>query len=306
MATAVENQPITVNLIDEAKTTGWSINGIIASHTSCNSGAIKLTGYTIVAGHQYQISYQVITISGGSVQMFVGDTAGVSRTTTGSYVETLTATGLNPILYFFSNANCSIRAFNIRDTFTDTSNTQKTTVVYSPAINKWTSFYTMAPDIGFSMYIRTLVFQYGIMYSQANGSNDRNNLFGTQYDSLFTYIDNKNAGIIKSYQALAIQSNQLIITTDDGIQTSLGQVSTLIDTDFLQQSLVDGNVQVDVYDRYGVYMASFLNDENDDVVDGNGLKGNYIIIRLKSTESDKPMQIFSVDVKSSHMKIGNR
>ncbi len=299
--TATQDTPILVDLTAVAQTTGWSIVGDSAVHQSCNSGNIELVGYTIQEGKTYSVSYRVISISGGSVRMFMGTTGGVSRTTAGDYSETILATGTDPILYFYSDANCEIKAFNIQEVGTDVSPTQKYTVVYSPVINKWTSFYTMAPDFGFSMFIRTLVFQYGVMYSQQNGSVNRNNLFGTVYDSLFQFVENKNTAMVQTYQALSIQANQLIITTNDGIESSLGQLSTLIDTDFIQQSLSDGNINVDIYDRYGVYMASFVGDQF-----GDELKGNYLIVQLQSTDSENPMQIFTVDIKTAVQKIGAR
>jgi hypothetical protein len=299
--TAVENTPIIVNLPQVAINTGWTIVGDTAVHESCNSGEIQLTGYTPISGHTYELSYKVKSISGGNVQLRIGTTSGAVRTTTGNYTETLLASGTNPIISFYSNANCEIQAFNIRDTAIDVNPFQKHTIVYSPVINKWTSYYTMAPDIGFSMYIRTLVCQYGVWYSQLNGSANRNTLFGTNYDSIFKFVENKNTTVVNSYQSLSIQSNQLMITTDDGVETSLGQLSALIDTDFEQQILTDGNLQVDIYDRYGVYMASFVNDSNDE-----DLKGSYLIVQLQSTDSQNPMQVYTVEIESAIQKIGAR
>lgn len=300
--TAVEDTPIEVDLVALARSTGWSVANDIATHESCNNGSIKLTGYTIVEGKTYSISYKVLSISGGYVQLFMGDNGGAQRTTAASYTETLLATGDNPILSFYSNANCELQAFNIQEVVEDVGNTQQHTVVYSPVIRKWTSFYTMAPDFGLSMFIRTLVFKYGILYSQQNGSDDRNNLFGTLYDSLFQFVENKNTAIVQTYESLSIQGNQLLITTNDGVETSLGQLSTLIDSDFIQQSLTDGDIQVDIYDRYGVYMASFVGDNNS----GDELKGNYLIVQLQSTDSGNPMQFYTVNVRSSIQRVGAR
>lgn len=298
---AIENTSITVDLINQAKTTGWSIDGVIASHSACNSGFIVLKTYELKVGHTYNISFGIPSITSGIVQLYAGNSAGVARNSVGSYVETITPTGINPLIKFYSDGNCQVQAFNIQEIVVNHSAEQQDTIVYSPVINKWTSFYTFSPDIGFSMFTRSFVFNQGIMYSQANGSLSRNNLFGVQYDSLFKVLENKTTGVIKTYQSLAIQGNQLIVTTDNGIETSLGQLSALIDDDFEQQLLTDGSLTVNVYDRYGVYMASFFNDEYNDE-----LKGNYIIIQLKSTDSANPMQIFSVDIKSAVQHIGNR
>jgi len=297
--TAVQDTPIVVDLLVACNNTGWSIDGEVASHDSCNSGYINLLGYPLITGQIYQISYSVLSIASGTVQLYAGATAGTPRTTVGNYIETIVAGGSQ--LSFFSNGTCTIKAFNIQIATTDTSNYQKHTIIYSPAINKWTSFYTMAPDYGFNMFIRTLICQYGILYSQLNGSDARNTLFGANYDSLIQFVENKNTAIVNHYQSLSIQANQLMITTDDGIQTSLGQLSTLIDTDFEQDTFVDGALRVDVYDRYGVYMTSFVGDD-----DGDELKGNYLIIQLQSTDSQSPMQLYTVDIKSSTQRIGAR
>lgn len=298
--TAIQDTPIIVDLLVASNDTGWSVVDSVAYHDSCNSGYINLNGYPLVSGQSYQVSYSVLTITGsGSVRLYAGNTAGIARTAVGNYVETIIASGVQ--LSFFSDATCSVKAFNIESATTDTSNFQKNTIIYSPALNKWTSYYTMAPDYGFNMFIRTLLFQYGIMYSQLNGSDSRNNLFGTNYDSLIKFVENKNTTVVNHYQGLSIQSNQLLITTDDGIQTSLGQLSTLIDTDFEQEALIDSGIRLDIYDRYGVYMASFVADS-----DGDQLKGNYLIMQLQSTDSQNPMKLYTVDVKSSTQRIAAR
>lgn len=306
--TALQDTPILVDLTDVAESTGWSIAGEIATHEQCNAGSIQLTGYNVIAGRQYQVSYRVVNITGGYVQLFIGSTQGVQRTTPGDYIETLTCVGINPILRFYSNASCSLQAFNIRDTIVDTSNEQQHTVVYSPIIRKWPSFYTMAPDYGFSMYIRTLVFRNGILYSQQNGGDDRNNLFGTQYNSLLRFVENEAPATIKQYQSLSIQSNQLTVTTTDGITTSLGQVSELGPMDFLKDILDDSVVQVSVYSKEGVYSACFLKDKNEDLINGSPLKGNYATIELTTMDnkSDKPLKLFTVVIVTNQSKIGAR
>ena len=105
--TQTQDQPIIVNLLQAAKDTGWTIAGNIASHSPCNSGSIKIKGEALIAGHAYEISYSVLSISGGYVQIFVGTTGGVQHTTAGLYVLTVVATSGD--VSFFSNATCSYR-----------------------------------------------------------------------------------------------------------------------------------------------------------------------------------------------------
>lgn len=306
--TAIQGNNILVDLTQVAISTGWSISGDIATHESCNAGPIELTGYTLVQGETYEVSYGILSISGGFLQIHLGSTLGVARTATGYFTETITATGVNPVLYFFSNANCSVQAFNIRKSTVDISPTQQHTIIYSPVSKKWTSFYTMAPDYGFSMYIRTMLFYNGLPYSQLNGSNNRNNLFGTQYNSVFKIVENEATATVKQYQSLSIQSNQLLVTTTDGIETSLGQISELGAMDFLKDVLDDTVIQVSVYSKEGVYSACFLKDKNEDLINGSPLKGNYAIIELTTTnaKSNEPLKLYTVVIVTNQSKIGAR
>ncbi len=44
MFTTLQNTPLTIDLLAQARTTGWTINGTQAIHESCNAGYIKLVG----------------------------------------------------------------------------------------------------------------------------------------------------------------------------------------------------------------------------------------------------------------------
>jgi hypothetical protein len=78
--TALENTPIVVNLPTAAKDTGWSIDGNIATHESCNAGYILLLGNPLIAGHTYEVSYSILSLSGGHVQLYAGSQGGIVRT----------------------------------------------------------------------------------------------------------------------------------------------------------------------------------------------------------------------------------
>lgn len=301
---ALQNIPIVINLLTAANDNGWSINGIIAQHDSCNSGSIELTGYTLINGDTYEISYAVLTVSGGYVQLFAGTTAGIQRTSPGLYVETILANGT--LLTFFSNANCTIQAFNIRNDTDDTSNTQVNTPVYSFKNKKWGEFRTIAPDYGFSIYIDMLTVFHGNLYLHENGSSDRNNFYGTQYQTIFQYVENSHPEQLKSYNSIALQSNELLVTTTDGIVTSLGQVSELIEQDFIKSVLNDGVTSINVESVTGIFSASFLKDKNIDLINGDQLKGSYITITLTTVNGNKALKLFSIAVNASVDKVGTR
>lgn len=300
---AIENTPISVNLLTQANDTGWSIDGSIATHTACNSGYIRLLK-PIIASVTYQVSYAVLSISGGYVQLFAGTTGGIQRTTPGLYVETITSNGT--VLSFFSNANCQIQSFNIRNTVVDTSNTQQHTPVYSFDEKKWIEFRTIAPDYGFSIYIDMVTMYQGQLWLHENGSPNRNSFYGTQYQTIFQYVENSHPEQLKSYNSIALQSNELLVTTTSGITTSLGQVSELIEQDFIKSVLSDGVSSVNVESVTGIFSASFLKDKNIDLLNGDQLKGNYITIILTTVNGNIALKLFSIAVNASIDHIGVR
>lgn len=306
--TAIENNPILVNLVALASSTGWSVDNStgIATHTSCISGKIILTGYSLVSGITYQVSYSILSVSGGIVQMFAGDTTGISRSTAGNFVETITASGTNPVLFFYSDANCEIKAFNIRNIANDTSNTQQNTLVYHTKEHKWTDFRTMAPDVGYSIDIDMVTMHYGLMYVHLNASDDRNNFYGVQYQSLIKGVEAKEPQRVHDYETLNYQANMLLVSTIGGILSSLGQQTTLIDTDFIKQVLESNGVTVTSYNNDSIYSASLLNDENEDVVNGSQLRGNYLIWELVTIDGSTPLILFSVGVESKRVFLGAR
>lgn len=297
--TAIEDTPILVNILDQAKTTGWTLDGNIATHESCNSGYLNLLTYPLIVPHIYQVSYSILSISGGSLQLFAGDTAGVSRTTPGLYVETITASGINPELKFFSDANCQVQQLNAKDTIVNTDPKQQNTICYSAINKKWSDFRTFSPDFGFSLFIHTYTVFQGNLWEHANNSGNRNNFYGVQFDSIIKFVENKNSQIVKTFEKISYQANTLLITTTDGITTPLGQVSELVPNDFLQYTLNDGVTSVDVYTADGLYCASFRRDKNTDIINGNSLKGNYIICELIQETQAVALILFTVGIQSA-------
>ena len=309
--TAVENNQIQIDLVTQCNYTGWTLplDGT-AVHSSCVSGNIILNAYPVTGGKTYQISYLITAISGGNVQSMSPGSNGTAYTTTGLKVETLTPSS-NGFISLYSNANCVVTAFNVNVV----SNASGTTIVYSPTNSTkrgehiWTDFRTFYPDYGFSLYTRTILCYNGQMYTSDNGDTQgsTNNFFGTQYQSSIKFVEAKNPQLIKDFEALTYQANQLLITTEDGIETSLGQISTLIDTDFIKTNLAAGGLTVVGYQNDGVYSSSFLGDENDEnVVNGAGMRGNWIIIELITNDGSTPLTLFSISVRSKQVFIGSR
>lgn len=306
--TAVQNTPIEIDLTELAKSSGWTVNGNIASHSSCNSGNLYVINYPIVEGNTYEFSWQPITVTSGYVQAFMGTTGGIQYTAgTGVVTETLTAAGTNPQFYFYSNGNCDIQNFTISEAAESTSLTQQNTMSFSEKTKKWISFYTYIPDNAFSLFTNTYSFYNGDLYVHESGSENRNNFYGTQYQSIIQFVDSAASIVPKSYLSLSIQSNQLMVTGEDGITTSLGQVSELAAQDFIKDYLSDGISSYNVNTIEGIYSAGFLRDSNSPggLLNGDPLKGTYLICTLIST-STGPLLLYTINIVSKHSAIGSR
>lgn len=299
--TAVQNNPITVNLVDQSNYTGWTVDGSIATHSSCQQGFITLLGYPIITGHTYTATYTILAISGGTVYTLIGNSDSSTHSSPGIYTDTITAVNNDPIK-LHSNANCTVQLFNVKDTTINDG----VTIVYAAKNRKWSDNRTMYPTFGFSLYERSVVEYLGDLYVQQNGSSDRNNFFGEQFESSIQFIEAKEPTLVKTFQSIAIQANQLMVTEEDGIVTSLGQISELSTADFIKSQLNDGVSSVQVSAQEGIYSANLLSDKRYDLFGPDALKGNWIQITLTTNGGNEVLNLFTVAVNTSRSFIGVR
>lgn len=295
--TILQNTPDVTDLTEWGLTTGWTFEGNIATHELCNDGSIYLKTFPLIVGEEYAINFNVNSISGGNIRVYAGTAVSDFITTTGFKELLLTASGTDPEIRIYSNADCEIEIFSIKGTSVDLSLKKTNVIVWAEKNNKWSDFRTSNPDVAFSLFAKLYSGKYGDMYVHDPNSGDRNNFYGTQYKTIVKFVANKQAGETKTFESIQYKSNTLLITTTDGITTSLGQVSDLIEEDFLQYALEDGVDSVEVYSAEGNYQAGFLRDKNEDLIEGSVLKGNYATIELVTTEN-VVLKLFIVDVKS--------
>lgn len=304
--TTIEQTPLEIDLTLQARTTGWTVDGTIATHEICNDGSIYLIGGSIVSGQNYEVSFRVLSISGGTgVRPYLGTAPGTNRTTAGFFTETITATGVDPEFRFYSDSDCQIEVFNIRNTLQSTDLKQQNTPVWSEKINKWPSFYTYTTDCAFSIFTKLFTFKQGRAWVHRPNSGSRNSFFGTQYQTIINFPFNQHSSNVNTFESISIQSNMLMITTTDGITTSLEQLSELIAGDFTKATLVSGATTVTVNTAEGVYSAPFMRDKNIDIVNGDVLKGNWFTVELITTDTTA-LRLFSVAVHSEKSFIGVR
>lgn len=303
MYTTLQNTPITIDLTQQGNSTGWSISGTHAIHEVCNAGNLPLVNYPITVGLSYEVSYRIDSVNTGYVQLSLGGVTKPNRTVAGSYTENFTAVNTNP-LNFFSNANADIELVNVRIT-TNVFNPKSTDVIaWSEENNKWASWRGYNPDFGISLFANMFTYKNGALYRHAL-SNTRNNFYGVQYPSIINFVANQAQGQPKTFESISYECNRLLITTTDGIKTSLGQVSELIDVDFLKTILDDGVTQINVYDEEGIYAAGFMRDKNIDINNGDVLKGTFILVELTTTDTGV-LKLKNVFINSIPSKIGSR
>jgi len=307
--TILQNTPTIIPLADYAKTTGWTLEDGVAKHEACNDGEINVKGSTIspVSGQSYTVAYEITNLSGGSIRLRIGTTQGVLRTTNGQYVETLVAGGSNPLVSFFATGALWLRTIDVKSSVPNVATKKRNTIVFSEQTAKWSTFFSFTSDYGLSLFKDLFTFKAGKMYRHDPSLPTRNNIYGVQYKTIFKFVANGGEGIPKSYMGLSYEGNQLMVTTANGVETSLGQVSELIDQDFLKASLDDGMVQIDVYSVEGIYSSSFLRDISNggDINNGDVLKGSYITVELIQV-NNATLRLSNIKVHSESSPIGSR
>lgn len=293
MIETYQNTPKEINLLALVNDNGWSFSGDKVIHESCNAGVITYSEI-FKANFDYTVTLNIESISGGYLEVRLGNDS-EQFTTAGFKTLTLNSTTVNPKLALYSNANCVVQVLTIKqeETPEDIDEDKTDTIVYSLDAQKWTRYDNYYPDFGFSMFTTMYTFKDGVMYSH-NDTENRNTFYGEEFKSRIEVPF--SSPMVKTFQSLKIESNKLLITTTDGIQTSLGHVSDLIGQDFEQFTLDDGITTVTVYDKEGNFTANFLRDKNTDINFGDRLKGRYITVKLTTTD-DQDFKLYKVIVK---------
>lgn len=280
-----QDTPITINLIPEV-TDGrdWTLNDVTqkATHIKCNDGEIELLSLQVRPNTTYEYSYNIESISDGYIKISAGgDNSAPLETTNGIKIGELNTINNSP-LKFFSNGNVIISNLNLKIIKNVTEgDSEERTVVYNEGTNKWVSFRSYLPDSGVSLFTDLFTFKEGQTYIHSDRVN-RNRFYGVKYDTRIKFqISSKG---VKTYESIAIHSNKVIGTTVDGIITELGQISDLINEDFIT--------------REGIHYANFLRDNFIDIMNGERLKGRFIVIEFED-KCGKKLHIFKTEVKSN-------
>ena len=295
-----ENQPLFIDLTQVAVDTGWTVDGTVATHESCNDGFMTLNNYPIVPGLTYKVSVVVNYLTSGILYPQLGGNYVGLIPASGLFVADILALTSDP-LQFYANGNCQITSFAIEVSTDTISKYAQNTIAFAENINKWTSFYTFVPDSAFSMFTKTFSFHNGDVYLHEANTQFRCNFYDVQYPATIYFSTNQQPSIGKLYQSINYQANQLLITPPSGITTQGGQVSELIPYDFEQMVLADNlSPSVFVYQVESLYKANFLR-AIPDIIEGDTLIGNYMQMGLQTTAPSGILSLSSTEIVYVHL-----
>lgn len=281
--TITENQPLTINFNELLNDRSWELNGNTATHYPCNvNSPLRIKSYTILPNTNYKVSFRILEMSETPL-LNVGFTSTLFTYNTAQDVTiTVSTTLANQKLTFWGSGYIVIQLINIQKQGVGTSSDSEDTITWGETPNRWVSFRSYRPEKGFSMFTDLFTYRDGKLYTHKDGE-VRNNFYGEQFQSMAKFPTGSNT--VKNFQSIAIHSNNIMATTTDGITTSLGQVSDLIETDFTT--------------REGIHYANFLRDKLTDLINGDRIKGRYIVLEIITLNGAKKLQLFKVVVKST-------
>jgi len=281
--TTAQDTPLLINFQELLNDRGWVLDGETATHFPCNTNTrISLVTYDIEPNVDYTVSFQITEMSDSPLLRVGFDTPLYTYTTPQSVTIEISTADSGKQLTFWGNGYIVIKVINIQREGEEDLTESKNTITYSEKDNKWVSFRTYRPEKGFSMFTDMFTYKNGNLWIHREGET-RNNFYDTQYKTRVKFP--VGAISVKNYQSVAIHSNNLMVTTLDGITTQLGHVSDLIETDFNT--------------REGIHYANFLRDKITGMVDGDRLRGRFLVMELETVDGSKKLQLFKVCVKSA-------
>lgn len=285
--TTIENTPVTINFNELLNDRSWVLSGSKATHYPCNvNSELKLLTYEILPNVNYKVSFR-IAVANSSPSLSIGFSEPLFNYTTAQDVTVeLSTTEENQKITFWGNGYLELETINVQKEIAEPTTESEDTITFSETTNRWVSFRSYRPENGFSMFSDMYTYYQGSLWLHREGDT-RNNFYGDQFQTVVDFP--MGTGIIKNWQSVAIHSNNIMVTTTDGITTQLGQVSDLIEVDFNS--------------REGIHYANFLRDKLTDIINGDRLKGRYISLSLITVDGSQKLQLFKIVTKWSQSTV---
>lgn len=279
----IQNTPLEINFNELLNDRGWELNGDTATHYSCNvNSELKLVTYNIEPNVNYTVSFKIVEMNSSPLLQVGFGTPLYSYTTPQEVSIPFSTTTSGQKLTFWGSGYIKLQVINIKREGEDSTTASAETITWSEKTNRWVSFRSYRPEKGFSMFTDMFTYMNGNLWVHRDSAN-RNNFYNQQFQTRVQFPT--GAISIKNYQSVAIHSNIIMATTTDGVTTSLGHVSDLIETDFTKKE--------------GIWYANFLRDKMTGMINGERLKGRFLVMELETIDGSKKLQLFKITVKSA-------
>jgi hypothetical protein len=172
------------------------------------------------------------------------------------------------------------------------------TISFDEVGNSFESFYSYHPEMMGCLNITLFTFKNGAIWMHKN--NTYCNFYGVQYNASITSVFNSNSLDKKTWVSIMETGNTTwscpIIYTQMGTggNEAVKQVSQLLESDFVTLE--------------SEYQASFLRDFNSPggLIEGDSLKGNYIVIKFEKTSANSFVYLNSATTKYINSPLNNR
>lgn len=158
------------------------------------------------------------------------------------------------------------------------------TIAFNEYRNGYTTFYNYSPEWSCTAENLIITWKNGILYTHDNTSSYCN-FYGTQYKPSLKLVFNQFESIKKRYNTITMLSNKPWISETNGdIYTNLGQMSSLVYSDFItRDDKVHAAFKRDSLSTGGLY-------------NGNVLKGNWVQINLKPVNGNEFVNLYYIEL----------
>lgn len=284
-----KNTPLSIILDVDYQDNGWVFENGKAIHRGFNSGTIRNIIFRPVAGRSYTIKLNVEELSGGSLEVRLGDTLFGSIDSAG-YFE-LIATTLNT-----DNLELTIGLFDAVVSglqITEGLNTGKC-IAYDTNAKQFVGERSFVGDMMERFQDDFISFKNGQPW--VHDRNDtRNSFYGVSYPSIVRFYCNINYDQDKDFYSMTINGNsrwRADVTLPPREGKSRGQRSRIKSKNF-------------VFEK-GKYVADFLRDMNDPrfsqemqaLMRGAYLQGQIMEVTMTNTD-DTEVRMVSVEIDVS-------
>lgn len=243
-----------------------------------------------------------ISITNATNAFFTANTAAYRQDLNNGIAPTGSVYKGNPCIYgvFDSYTNKYIIAMEEINRYSNPStllfHQDPYTISFDEIGNAFESFYSYHPEFMGDLNITLFTFDSGKIYKHT--SNTHCNFYGIQYPATITTVFNSGALDKKTWISLMETGNTIwktpIIYTQMNSYGSQKQESQLLDADF---EVLESE-----------YHASFLRDSNSigGLLEGDALKGGYIVIKFEKTNANSFVYLNSATVKFIDSPLNNR